>query len=1366
MKKVQHFIARLVCLVMFICMVIPSGVVLANDEYTIAFLGNTTLKNELVKPYPKQIQGYFEGRLETTVNVISANPIDFDSDDFMNDLVENVLPKNPDAVFLELDVSKHYAVTNEDLTARLESMVLAMLETEKVPAIYLIYFPEENMWDGRAPFQKVAERYELIVLDAFSHFKAQIESGKIVTREILTAGIIPGEEGHDRLSRFAINELKKINDLFKKPNFEAKQITSKRYTTVVQEVIEKEELKTDGTVLYVAPNGSDNAKGTLEAPLQSVEEARRRIRAVKQKEMENFRGATVYLRAGLYQFPDGLNFTEDDSGTNTAGVVYTAYEGEEVRFTNGSLIKPQDFKPVTDPKVLKRLHYKGVANILEYNLRDAGIEPGEFLIHPTSPKTDIVRTNCNTGSETRLALGNIFVVNGKDQQRAQYPNGGWDEVAAHQDGIEKHLAFSGSAPDRWNTNSGQAFIKMIVNRGYWHWLVKFVGTDTEQRFLEMVDRGDKPTVGGYWSIMNLLEELDIPGEWCVEEKTGMLYYYPREGFENAELLFSSNIKPIVKMNRTKNITLEGITIEGGCYIGINIIDGYGNTIKNCTIRNMGNRGVAIDHSGKPGPGNNGVVGCHIYNTALSAVTIIGGDKSGLTHQNDYVVNNHIENFCTYGKHGSAGIYIYNAVGTYIRNNNIHNSTAPAIEMAGNDMYVEYNEMYNVIRDTDDSGVMYDQHQGYVVQGKYVNHNYFHDVWQSLRAFAVGHVMGYYADCTSSSGSRIENNVFVNLGLPIHTSTGKNITIAENVIIDGPNVDSSGISIVDAHWGNRNPGGRYGATNDVILDMIKQANGDFEALRKLGKAHVTDPSGADLYYYKLAYLDTKEFTGENRDNYFLQYPWMERFDDSSLPYSAEDILLRDNGLFDYFDTRGPAIELQGLSHKKYSEDNYVSDKPLMQGETGLDRLAKVDEAMQIMKEKSPDFEVWDVRTTGILDGPKPVGNFDLLSPRNGEKDVATKRTYFFWDFASGADEYRIEVATDADFKNIVHSEIVRNNYVTVTGLKEGVRKYYWRVTAISESDKFYGNPQAGPFSFTTERYMETDKGELSIALSAAYSVLDQIVEGTNPGEYPMGTRATLESVIAEGEAMRSAQRSTKEDVHTITEKINEAWTKARCSIIITEADAGTIFAQPENIVFVGKGDAVDAATNSADVVFGENKISILDKANDRTTVFSKAKTKPYNVMRLKGTISFDQNDGHWVILGLGCYNQLYTPWNMSSYVILIRKDGIELQAFKPHTNSAGSIYTAVPNDYIKMGVPHDLEFAAVPCTEGIRLVFRVDGKIIFDQIDDTYPMFEPGHMMLHSLGPTTTFDIEPAMTEQEYPSLYELLSDPESELNKK
>ena len=36
-------------------------------------------------------------------------------------------------------------------------------------------------------------------------------------------------------------------------------------------------------------------------------------------------------------------------------------------------------------------------------------------------------------------------------------------------------------------------------------------------------------------IINLLEEIDYPGEWFLDHETQILYYYPPEDFENADI---------------------------------------------------------------------------------------------------------------------------------------------------------------------------------------------------------------------------------------------------------------------------------------------------------------------------------------------------------------------------------------------------------------------------------------------------------------------------------------------------------------------------------------------------------------------------------------------------------------------------------------------------------------------------------------------------------------------------------------------------------------------------------------------------------------------------------------------------------------
>lgn len=1353
MKKTSKALSRLLALVMAFCVCLPTVVVSAEDTKVVAFLGNTKLVNELVTPYPEQMQDYLEERLGASVTTISGNPVDFDADDFMNHLVEDIMPQKPDIVFLELDISKRYKTSQADLTARLESMVRTMIEAEKVPAIYFIYYPEETMVDGREPFEKVAAHYGIQILDVFKHLKASYESGKLPTRAFLTAGIIPSEEGHSHLARLAKNMLDNVDNLLKIPKRDVKPLSGVRYETVTKEEQAKSELATDGTVLYVSKKGTPGAAGTIDAPLASVEEAQQRIRAIRKKQGDAFKGATVYIREGIYQFPNSLHFTLEDSGTDNAGVVYAAYEGETVRFTNGVHLDSKSFKPVTDAKVLKRFHPDGLGNILQYDLKAAGIPHGEFIIRTDGTK--FYGGNVSGGG-SYWAIGNILVVNGIGQDRARYPNGGWEIIADHQDTIGTHFAYSGNAPERWDTHSGQAYLRTISGAGYWHWFSRYTGADTENKFLNVLQKGSEPQVGWFWSIVNILEELDTPGEWCVEEETGILYYYPRDGFDTAEIMFSANTKPIVKMDGAKNITLKGIHIECGAGAAVEINDGIGNTVLDCTLANMGNRGVAINHSGEPGPGNNGVVGCHIYNTAASGVSIIGGDKKGLTMQNDYVENCHFENYTSYGKHGTAGVYVSDAVGTYIRHCNFHNDDGTAIQIAGTEQYIEYNEINNVVKESDDSGALYSQYNGYTDQGLHFQYNYMHDVVDNLPGKNNSGIMGFYCDASDNSGARAENNVFERVDQPIFFSTSKNQTAAENLLID----DTGMLGLIYNNTSTIS-GSEHVNTQAAIKQMVEE--GVLEDYRGIPLTQ-QKIYGGSLYYYIIAYLTNTDFSGDNQKNYFLRYPWLERYIDHKNPYGTEDLLIRDNAFFDCQEKA--IVEGTSIGDKCFTKyGNYFSEGELPGYTTKEEQLSRIDKAMSIAAERIEGFEVWDVRKAGLLGEARPVGDFELLSPKNNLREIDPTKVYFCWDYASGADEYRVQVANDPEFKDIVFDEVTTNNYITATNLKAGARQYYWKVTAKSQSAKFTGEVEAvnGPFTFRTMRFKEAEKLKLGKIILTVEGVMDGIIDGTEPGQYKPGTKAKLEEAYARAQQIYEAPRMEQRVVDEVTEALRTAYIEALCNANLCSVEAVDIYTKIDDLTYVVDGsNKMGEAANSKQFSIDGDSFTL----TGRNTVYTKNKLPAYNVLSFRGTFDFGGSQEPWAVIGLNGLNYHYNTWSSSSYVILIRNHIIELQAFKPHVSGVGGIYKSVPNTYIKEGVAYDMEFCAIPHERGTRLVFRIEGEIIFDYIDETNPMFEGGYMQMHTLGDQVVMTIERSSENKGYPTLYELLIDPESELNKK
>ena len=193
-----------------------------------------------------------------------------------------------------------------------------------------------------------------------------------------------------------------------------------------------------------------------------------------------------------------------------------------------------------------------------------------------------------------------------------------------------------------------------------------------------------------WFALNLLEELDGPGEYVIDAGRGKMYVYPLAGkMENwsVSLLEGS----LLAIEHCKDVKVQGITFEYGRHIGIYMENTHRALIKNCIIRNMGGVGVSIgkgtlkagnqrghESGGNPasrvvgdlmgtvyqnilfnreGGTENGVVDCHIYNVGAGGISLGGGDRASLTSAGNYVENCRIHDYNRIEKSYRPGIWM-------------------------------------------------------------------------------------------------------------------------------------------------------------------------------------------------------------------------------------------------------------------------------------------------------------------------------------------------------------------------------------------------------------------------------------------------------------------------------------------------------------------------------------------------------------------------------------------------------------------------------------------------------------------------------------------------------------------------------------
>jgi len=95
-------------------------------------------------------------------------------------------------------------------------------------------------------------------------------------------------------------------------------------------------LPAPGATFHVAPNGADANPGTKARSFATLERARDAVRALKDKSGLPPGGVAVVIHGGRYHVADTFRLRAEDSGTETAPIVYRAAPGKAPVFTGGA----------------------------------------------------------------------------------------------------------------------------------------------------------------------------------------------------------------------------------------------------------------------------------------------------------------------------------------------------------------------------------------------------------------------------------------------------------------------------------------------------------------------------------------------------------------------------------------------------------------------------------------------------------------------------------------------------------------------------------------------------------------------------------------------------------------------------------------------------------------------------------------------------------------------------------------------------------------------------------------------------------------------------------------------------------------------
>ncbi len=788
--------------------------------------------------------------------------------------------------------------------------------------------------------------------------------------------------------------------------------------------------------IYVSPDGDDNDTGTISLPLRTAQAAQNLAR---QYVADGKLPVHVIFRGGDYRFENSFTFGPEDSGNIDKPVTYRAFEGETVRFKGSKPLDLSKASRVTDSDVLNRVQENFRKQVRVIDLSEQGITSSQIC--EPAEGSSVLKLDYNREF-------NGFYINGKPMDVSCWPNGG-DEAAYtynENDAVNK-FTYIDSAPDKWQ-NAKNWWVNIFQMYDYIPLRLKAASVDAANNVIHTGSNGGRLEVtiaNPYtptWKAYNLLEEMDIPGEYHIDVDNMKLYFLPPCDLNGATAELDVIGDPVMKLQNAENITFQGIEFaqindDGVVMTDVNNID-----VKECTFRDIGFRGLAVVGTEEPKTvqyatgdkfpygaaanevptANNASYNMDItdnvfYNTGSSAIHINGGNIDTLTPSKNVVANNFISKF-SQNVHWD-GVVVA-GVGTKVQNNHISDAPYYAIRSYGNDHVIEYNEVYDVIKNSNDAAAIYSGASS-IARGSVIQYNYLHDLktWKDTKndwEYGV-----YLDDC--QQGHTVRYNIITDVHEGTMSNGAGNYTFEGNTVV------------------NTSLGMKFGYNANAVPSASVRTDVENRIYDK------------DLYYAK--------------------YPALSDYVDGVSPKKSSvvrgNIFSGVSKMFQY------ASKNSNDTFKLFSQENDVSfssnesvNSDIFVNPQGKDYRIKNAYASQYPYALNESFDIGKIGMSTNLTLNNSTAPFALLYPANGATAVGTDNVWLSWENAFGASRYQVVVATDASFAETIYNGTVPYSALNLSAVAtlNVDTTYYWKVTAINPSKDFGAEWQSAVGSFTT------------------------------------------------------------------------------------------------------------------------------------------------------------------------------------------------------------------------------------------------------------------------------------------------------------
>jgi hypothetical protein len=530
--------------------------------------------------------------------------------------------------------------------------------------------------------------------------------------------------------------------------------------------------------IYVSPNGDNqNAGNSIEKPLKDIQFALDKIPDLKKAGEGTIQ---IRLMEGDYYLTNPLEIRPEHSGTETSPVIVSSQPGSKVAISGG--------KKLEGWKKLKNGLW--TVDILE-------VASGQWKFRQ-------------------------LYVNDELRTRARKPNNGFLIVKGMPEGTPKTVGYhtdcqsfefaKGDIDPKWK-NMGD--VEVVVYHFWTDSHLPIQSIDEKTNIVTFKHKAGKVFTddfsenGARYLVENVFEELDGPGEWYLDRKTGKCYYFPFPEEKIETTRFSAPVAPqLVNMagkpedaQWVSNIRFENLEFsytnwelpegnsndrQGSASVpaAVSLTGVQASVFSQCTFSKLGTWAFELNE----GCSDNTFSYNEIGHVAAGGFRVNGGtytDHPFLRTKKNRIIDNHIHH---YGEvyPSAVGILLQHTEGNQVAHNRIHDGYYTGISIGwhwgyqrsiSRDNLVEFNHIYNI-----GQGLLSDMGAIYTLglsPGTVIRNNLIHDV-------DANHYGGWgiYHD-EGSSHILVENNIVYNTkfaAFNIHFC--KEVTVRNNIFALG------------------------------------------------------------------------------------------------------------------------------------------------------------------------------------------------------------------------------------------------------------------------------------------------------------------------------------------------------------------------------------------------------------------------------------------------------------------------------------------------------------------------------------------------------------------------------------------------------